>query len=294
MSSDAKAAEYMAQGNKALKKTSFFSFGGGGTQKYEDASDLFERAGNQYKISKRWQEAADAYVKCADCQMRLKESSRAAQFYQQAAEALAKVNPTDAVEHFRTAISMLCDAGRFSNAAKLQKQIAEIYESQDNKEEALENFRQAADYFDGENQASSANNMRLKVAQFSAQLERYDAALAIYESIARASMESNLLKFNAKNHLLNAGICALATKDLVLVQMKMSEFQEIDYTFGDSREGKFLHEMVQSFENFSADGFADAVYQFDTISKIEPWKISILLKVKESILGEVDAAQDLT
>lgn len=200
----------------------------------------------------------------------------------------------DAVEYFRTAISMLCDAGRFSNAAKLQKQIAEIYESQDNKEEALENYRQAADYFEGENQASSANNMRLKVAQFSAQLERYDAALEIYESIARTSMESNLLKFNAKNHLLNAGICALATKDLVLVQMKLNEFQEIDYTFGDSREGKFLQEMVQSFENFSPDGFADAVYQFDSISKIEPWKISILLKVKESIMGEMDAAQDLT
>lgn len=98
MSSDAKAAEYMAQGQKALKKTSFFSFGG--SQKFEDASDLFEKAGNQYKIAKKctsvalhgsscvprsvccyadallWflryctgQEAADAYVKCADCQV---------------------------------------------------------------------------------------------------------------------------------------------------------------------------------------------------------------------------------
>lgn len=67
---------------------------------------------------------------------------------------------------------MLCDAGRFSNAAKLQKQIAEIYEHQESKEEALEAYRQAADYFTGENQTSSANNMMLKVAQFSAQLER--------------------------------------------------------------------------------------------------------------------------
>ncbi|TMW60517.1 hypothetical protein Poli38472_000559 [Pythium oligandrum] len=293
MSADAKAADYYSQAQKALKKSTFFSFSGG-TQKYEDASDLFEKAGNQYKIGRKWQEAADAYVKCAECQMKLKESSRAAQFYQNAADALSKVNPTDAVEYFKTAIAMLCDAGRFSNAAKLQKQIAEIYEGQDNKEEALENYRQAADYFSGENQQSSANNMLLKVAQFSAQLERFDAAMEIYESIAKSSMESNLLKFNAKNHLLNAGICALATKDLVLVQMKWQEYQEIDYTFADSREGKFLQAMVQAFEGFSSDAFADAVYQFDTISKIEPWKITILLHVKESILGEVDAAQDLT
>lgn len=52
MASDGKAAEYMAQANKTLKKTSFFSFGGG-SQKYEDASDLFEKAGNQYKIAKK-------------------------------------------------------------------------------------------------------------------------------------------------------------------------------------------------------------------------------------------------
>lgn len=293
MSADAKAAEYYAQAQKTLKKTSFFSFGSN-SQKYEDASDLFEKAGNQYKIARKWQEAAEAYVKCAECQMKLKESSRAAHFYQSAAEAMSKSNPQDSIEYFKTAIAMLCDAGRFSNAAKLQKQIAEIYEGQDNKEDALDAYKQAADYFSGENQQSSANNMLLKVAQFSAQLERYDAAMEIYESIGKASMESNLLKFNAKNHLLNAGICALATKDLVLVQMKWGEYQEIDYTFGDSREGKFLQAMFQAYENFSGDAFADAVYQFDTISKIEPWKISILLKVKESIQGEIDAEQDLT
>ena len=74
--------------------------------------------------------------------------------------------------HYKTAISMLCDAGRFSNAAKLQKQVGELYEQQNNKEEALEAYRQAADYFAGENQSSSANNMLLKVAQFSAELEK--------------------------------------------------------------------------------------------------------------------------
>ncbi|KAF4315310.1 hypothetical protein BBO99_00007717 [Phytophthora kernoviae] len=293
MSAEAKAAEYLAQGDKALKKTSFFSFGSS-SQRNEDASDLFEKAGNQFKIAKKWQQAAEAYEKCARCQSRMNENSRAAQFYQQAAEALAKVNPMDAMVHFRTAISMLCDAGRFSNAAKLQKQIAEIYEQQDSKEEALEAYRQAADYFSGENQSSSANNMLLKVAQFSAELEKFDAALEIYESIAKTSMESNLLKFNAKNHLLNAGICALATKDMVLVQMKWDEFQDIDYTFADSREGKFLQGMNQSYEAYNGDAFADAVFQFDTISKIEPWKITLLLRIKEGIVGEVDVAQDLT
>lgn len=51
MSAEAKANDYLAQGEKALKKTSFFSFGSS-SQRNEDASDLFEKAGNQFKIAK--------------------------------------------------------------------------------------------------------------------------------------------------------------------------------------------------------------------------------------------------
>ncbi|KAF0742977.1 hypothetical protein Ae201684P_000118 [Aphanomyces euteiches] len=284
-----KADEFMRAGEKALNKFSLFS----SSSKYEDASDNFEKAANQYKIAKKWQESGEAFAKCADCQMRLKESSRAAQFYQQAAEAVSKANPIDAVTYYRTAISLQCDAGRFTNAARLQKQIAEIYEQAGQTQEALDNYSQAADYFIGENQPSSAQPMLLKVAQFSAELERYPAAIEIYEKVAKTSMESNLLKYNAKSHLLNAGICAMASKDIVLIKQKIDEFNDIDYTFPDSREGKFLTAMATAYETFNLDGFADAVYEFDTITKLEPWKVSLLLKVKQSIQGE-DAHDDLT
>ncbi|RHY27358.1 hypothetical protein DYB32_006844, partial [Aphanomyces invadans] len=207
-----KAEEFLRAGEKALNKFSIFS----SSSKYEDASDYFEKAANQYKIAK----------KCTEDDVPSPRDSCYA--------------PQHAVTYYRTAISMQCDAGRFSNAAKLQKQIAEIYEQAGQMQEALENYSQAADYFIGENQPSSAQPMLLKVAQFSAELERYPSAIEIYEKVAKTSMESNLLKYNAKSHLLNAGICAMASKDIVLVKQKIDEFNEIDYTFPDSREGKFL------------------------------------------------------
>ena len=52
-------------------------------------------------------------------QIKMKETSRAAQFYQTAAEAFRKSNPTESVAYFQQAIAMLCDAGRFSTAAKV-------------------------------------------------------------------------------------------------------------------------------------------------------------------------------
>ncbi len=49
----------------------------------------------------------------------------------------------------------------------------------------------------------------MQVAQFSAEMERYEPAIQIYEDVAHRSMDNNLLKFSAKGYLLNAGICRL-------------------------------------------------------------------------------------
>lgn len=287
---EVKAEGFLAEGEKTLKKFSLFSSG----TKFEDASDLFEKSGNQFKIAKKWAQAGMAYAKCADMQLKMKDSASAARFYQTAADAFRKESPTEAVSYYQTAISMLCDAGKFTSAAKMQKEIAEIYETEENYEEAIMNYRQAADYYAGENQQSSANTNLLKVAQLSAQLENYDAAMEIYQDIAKNCMESNLLKFNAKGHLLNAGICCLALKDQVVINQKRELYDEIDFSFSESREGKFFNNLAQSFEDYDVDAFSDAVFQFDNISKLDTWKITLLLRVKESISTGVDEAVSLT
>ena len=71
---------------------------------------------------------------------------------------------------------------------------------------------QAAELFEVENQGSEANKCRLKIAQFSAELERFPVAIEIYESIAKSQVDNNLLKFSAKGNLLNAGLCRLNGK----------------------------------------------------------------------------------
>ena len=77
---------------------------------------------------------------------------------------------------------------------------------------------QAAELFEVENSSSEANKCRLKIAQFSAELERFPVAIEIYESIAKSQVDNNLLKFSAKGNLLNAGLCRLnGTLDLLVL-----------------------------------------------------------------------------
>lgn len=99
--------------------------------------------------------------------------------------------------------------GRFANAAKLEKEIGEMYENDNQSEKCIKHYQQAANYFQGEDSVAAANQCLLKVAHFTALLEKYDDAISIYEQVAQACLEKNVLKFNAKGHLFCAGILHL-------------------------------------------------------------------------------------
>ena len=52
-------------------------------------------------------------------------------------------------------------------------------------------YQTAADYFKGEESTSSANKCLVKVAEYSATLEKYDKAIKIYEQV-RATMHMDM------------------------------------------------------------------------------------------------------
>ena len=205
-----------------------------------------------------------------------------------------KSNPVDAVQAYQSAISLLTDAGRLTQAAKLSKECAEIYESEEIDAEdgkssvvaAIENYDQAAELFSLEDSKSAASACRAKVAELcSAALEPPDLirAAQIYNELGRGCLESNLLKFNAKGYFLQSILCHLANSDAVGAEQALAQYESVDYTFGESREGKFARQLVQCVEGYDAETFATACYEYDRISKLDPWKTSMLVKVKRSI-----------
>lgn len=137
-------------------------------------------------------------------------------------------------------IEFYTDEGRFSIAAKHQKELAELYEDQKDLDNAIASYQTAADFYEGEGSASSANQCLLKVALFSAQLERYDKAIELYEQIATQSIDNNLLKWSVKDYFLRAGLCHLAKGDIVAAKRALERYTEMDATFSSQRECKFL------------------------------------------------------
>jgi alpha-soluble NSF attachment protein len=211
------------------------------------------------------------------------------------------VDPSVAIDKYQSAISLLCDAGRLMQAAKLSKQVAELFENDEGTAEeadvdtqrritlAIENYEQAAELYGTEQSKSQQSQCLAKVAELcSAGLDPPELirAAQLYDQLGRQCLETNLLKFNAKGYFLQSVLCHLANGDSIGASQAITRYENLDYTFSEAREGNFAAKLIESVENFDPEGFATVCFEFDRISKLDPWKTSMLVKVKRSIDGQ--------
>lgn len=308
-----KGDTFLKEAEATLKKSTWFA--SSSERKYEDAAECFVKAANAYKVGGCNDEAGGAYQRAAELYKdKLESLGEASKCLSDAGAVLKKSMPSEAIGCYRSAVTLLCDAGRLNQAAKLSKQIAEIFENDgaaaaeeggggDATSAAIASYQQAAELFEMEQAKSQASSCLQKVAELSSgaldppELLR---AAEIYESLGRQCLESNLLKYNAKAHFLNGIMCHLANGDSIGASQAQARFDGLDYTFPDSREGKFANQLVSCVEEFDPEGFATACFEYDRISKLDPWKTSLLVRVKRSIEdstgggGEDDDDIDLT
>ncbi|GJT03963.1 alpha-soluble NSF attachment protein-like protein [Tanacetum coccineum] len=301
---------------KAEKKLSGWGLFG---SKYEDAGDLFEKAANCYKLAKSWDQAGAVYVKLAQCHLKASGDSKheAASAYADAGHAYKKTNtkgvhclPRAIIKfvHGKWEAQHVCKilqgpasiviVTRFCGLVDVKMfrvlEIAELYEQEQNLEQAIAYYDKAADLFQGEEVTTSANQCKQKIAQFSAQLEQYQKAIEIFEEVARQSLNSNLLKYGVRGHLLNAGICQLCKGDVVAITNALERYQELDPTFSGTREYRLLADLAAALDEEDVVKFTDAVKEFDSMTKLDEWKTTLLLRVKLLLKAKEDEEDDLT
>ncbi|CAH1417371.1 unnamed protein product [Lactuca virosa] len=284
----AKGEEFEKQAEKKLTGWAFFG------SKHEDAADLFEKAANFYKLGKSWDQAGAVYVKLAECYLKLDSKHEAANAYADAGHCYKKTNSTECIKNLEQSLDIFMEIGRLGMSARYCKEIAELYEQEQNMEKSMAYYDKAADLYQGEEVSSSANQCRLKIAQFAAELQQYQKAIEIYEDISKQSLNNNLLKYGVKGHLLNAGICQLCKGDVVAITNALDKYQDMDPTFSGSREYRLLAELAASIDEEDIEKFTDAIKEFDSITKLDAWKTTLLLRVKDMLKAKELEEDDLT
>ncbi|CAL5425784.1 unnamed protein product [Camellia sinensis] len=209
-----------------------------------------------------WDQAGSAYVKLANCHLKLDSKHEAAGAYASAAHCYKKTNTKETISCLEQAVNMFKEIGRLNMAARYYKEIAESYEAE-------QNFEQAIFYYEKRLIFSKAKIWN-----------RYQQAIEIYEDIARQSLNNNLLKYGVKGHLLNAGIGQLCKGkgDTVAINNALEKYQDL----------------ADAIDQEDIAKFTDAVKEFDSMTQLDAWKTTLLLRVKEALKAKELEEDDLT
>ncbi|XP_039454703.1 N-ethylmaleimide-sensitive factor attachment protein, beta b isoform X2 [Oreochromis aureus] len=257
-----------------------------GHHKVEEACEMYCRAANMFKMAKNWSGAGNAFCKAARLHLQLQNKHDCATSFIDAGNAYKKSDPNEAIKCLNAAIDIYTDMGRFTIAAKHHISIAEIYESElVDIEKAIAHYEQAADYYKGEESNSSANKCLLKVGAYCAQLEQYQKAIEIYEQVGANTMDNPLLKYSAKEYFFKAALCHFIVDELN-AKIAVEKYEEMFPAFSDSRECKLLKKLLEAYEEQNSDAFTEAVKEFDSISRLDQWHTTLLLRIKKTIQGD--------
>lgn len=96
------------------------------------------------------------------------------------------------------------------------------------------------------------------------------------------------MKWSVKEYFLKAGICHLANGDMIATNRALESYRDLDPAFTQTREHQLLVDLSEAVEEGDQEKFADKLFQFDQMSKLDKWKTTLLLRVKEKIEGQED------
>jgi len=75
----------------------------------------------------------------------------------------------------------------------------------------------------------------LKVGDLAGVAEDWPKAIQNFEKVATASVSNNLMKWSVKDYFLKAGLCHLATTDMVSFNRALDRYRDMDPTFASTR-----------------------------------------------------------
>ena len=227
--------------------------------------------------------------------MKLESPHEAATALQDGANALKKSDLGQAKLLLGQCAELYCGMGRLNMAGKSLRESAELCEKADpsDKPGALDFYEKAMDLYMTEEMSSEVNKCLTKIGQLAAELGDIKKAVKSWEDLAKKSIDSNLLKYSVKGYLLNAGICVMSGGDMEAINNAVERYDDLDATFSGTREYTLLKGLAEAMEAGDEDAFTAAVSEFDSMTRLEPWKTSLLLEAKRKIASIEAQEEDL-
>lgn len=265
---------------------------------YEEAIDLYVQAAKIYrlgngKVSKDYIKSADCYKSAAQVAFeRLENYNDAAMNYVEAYK-LCKMGDeyNNACEYLQQAINIFTkNMGQFRRAANYQFELGEIYELQLHQTKpAREAYELAGDWYLQDNAIQLSNKCYLKYADLLAMsYENNDdlfKSIKMYKNLIDTNVKKNLNLWIVKDYYLKVGLLQLLLTDSVASERTLAEAKNTLRDDQDCKEFKLLESLIECYKEQDIDLMSQTLMKYDKFDKLDNWKTTILLKIKESLIG---------
>lgn len=193
-------------------------------------------------------------------------------------------NSSDAVNSLTMAIDLFTKKGQFRRAANFKFELGEILENDLNDYvKAIEAYETAGEWYSQDQSVALANKCYIKSADLKALNGQYIEASDLYSKLIKNSIGNRLSEWSLKEYYLKKGLCQLAATDNVAATRTLQEGQHDSPNFADSREATLLKSLIDCVTEGDAEKLSETVFEFDKFSKLDKWKTTILLKIKDTI-----------
>ncbi|KAL6947489.1 hypothetical protein ACO0RG_000063 [Hanseniaspora osmophila] len=274
---------------KAQPTTGFFKFMSNDADKFEEAADLYVQAANSYRVSKQVGSAGECFMKAAECQLKAGNDNEAGNTFVEAFKMLKSFEPSKAAESLDKAISIFtAKTGQFRRAANYQFDLGELYETSLNDfPKAIAAYEAAGEWYGQDSATSLSNKSYLKCADLKALDNQFFEAVQIYNKVVENSLGNRLSAWSLKEYYLKIGLCHLAATDAVAAKKTLQDAQR-NTDDPNCREYQLLSTLIDCYNEQDAEKLSAAVFDFDRFSKLDNWKTTILLKIKDSLISQED------
>jgi len=264
------------------------------SHKYEDVAELFTKAAKQYQLAKAYTDAGNAYMRATECYRHSNFSQhQIANCYIQAAQNFAKQDVTAGIAAMIKGISIMAEDGKFSQAAKYEKELAEMFETIGDLDNAVKHYEVAAEYYEMEGSKATGADCLSKVVPLCAEKGDYHKAIALLEKMCDATA-STLARHSIKEHCLKAGILFLCIPDHIAANKSLEKWLGKYADFRGTREHNFLSQLISAAAKNDGDSFKKAIIEWESISPLDNFKDTYLKIATEKLNSEGGGDDDYT
>ena len=239
--------------NKALKIEKKFTLWSK-KQNKETASELYKKAGDQFKYEKKIDRSIISYEKASECYIYNNDNLSAGKCNELIGNLLKNIDSDLSIEKYLFSIELYSQSLNFPKIAKLYNKISDIYENEFKYQLSIEYLIKSIDNYDmDESYTVTIFNLQYKIADLYLKIGNHLDAIIWYEKTLK-NIDNCLLKYKLIDSIFMSISCQIY---LCLNEIynfpKIEKYTEEYIIFTQSRECQFIVSLIDSLKNRSIE-----------------------------------------